>query len=70
MKTESEAMPLETEAALETEELCRDIQMTLPDAFWALDYVERYRFGRFSTGLSRAAGAHACRAGGREVPYL
>lgn len=54
MKTESEAMPLETEAAVETEELCRDIQMTLPDAFWALDYVERYRFGRFSKDFALA----------------
>ena len=70
MKTESEAMPLETEAAVETEELCRDIQMTLPDAFWALDYVERYRFGRFSKDFALADDGRAYHFGVIEVPFL
>ena len=29
----------------DTAELCRDIQMKLPDAIWMLDALERYRHG-------------------------
>ena len=31
----------------ETPDLCRDIQMKLPDALWALDEWSRYRSGKF-----------------------
>ena len=33
---------------LEEEELCRDIQMKLPDCLWQLDYVHRYAAGKFN----------------------
>ena len=30
------------------DELCRDIQMKLPDCLWQLDYVGRYAAGKFN----------------------
>ena len=41
------------------DELCRDIQMSLPDAFWALDYVERYK--------SFSSKPHECEAYARTI---
>lgn len=34
--------------AIPVDELCRDIQMKLPDALWQLDYCGRYMAGRFN----------------------
>ena len=52
------------------DELCRDIQMSSPDAFWALDYVERYKFGRFNKDFALAEDGRAYLFGVVEVPLL
>ncbi len=52
------------------DELSRDIQMSLPDAFWALDYVERYKFGRFNKDFALAEDGRAYLFGVVEVPLL
>lgn len=54
----------------EEEALCRDIQMSLPDDFWALDYVSRYRFGRFTKDFALADDGRAFLFGVVEVPLL
>ena len=38
----------EETAEADEDELCRDIQMKLPDCLWQLDYVNRYRAGKFN----------------------
>ena len=42
-------MAFEVIAMTELNELCRDIQMKLPDEIWMLDALERYRRGAIHT---------------------
>ena len=54
----------------DSDELCRDIQMSLPDDFWQLDYVSRYQFGRFNKDFALADDGRAFLFGVIEVPLL
>lgn len=36
----------------QADELCRDIQMKLPDCLWQLDYLERYQAGRYNNDFA------------------
>ena len=52
------------------DELCRDIQMSLPDAFWALGFFAREKLGRFNKDFSLAAVGRAFRFRVVGVPLL
>lgn len=36
----------------QADELCRDIQMKLPDCLWQLDYLARYQAGRYNNDFA------------------
>lgn len=52
----------------EERELCRDIQMKLPDELWMLDYTGRYRAGRFNEDFARTDDGRCYLFGVCEVP--
>ncbi len=53
----------------EGEELCRDIQMKLPDCLWQLDYVGRYAAGRFNEDFAALDSGERFLFGVVEVPF-
>ena len=53
---------------INVEDLCRDIQMKLPDVLWMLDYTGRYRAGRFNEDFARLEDGRTYLFGVVEVP--
>ena len=51
------------------DELCRDIQMKLPDCLWQLDYVGRYAAGKFNEDFASLDSGERFLFGVIEVPY-
>ena len=52
----------------EAEELCRDIQMKLPDCLWQLDYAGRYAAGKFNEDFAALESGERFLFGVAEVP--
>lgn len=51
------------------DELCRDIQMKLPDCLWQLDYVGRYAAGKFNEDFASLDSGERFLFGVIEVPF-
>lgn len=51
------------------DELCRDIQMKLPDCLWQLDYVGRYVAGKFNEDFASLDSGERFLFGVIEVPF-
>ena len=51
------------------DELCRDIQMKLPDCLWQLDYVNRYRAGKFNEDFAALETGEKFLFGVIEIPF-
>lgn len=61
----------EMEAAAQEEfELCRDIQMKLPDVLWQLDYAGRYAAGKFNEDFASLDSGECFLFGVIEIPFL
>lgn len=53
----------------EEEDLCRDIQMKLPDCLWQLDYIGRYIAGRFNEDFAALESGERFLFGVIEIPF-
>ena len=59
----------EEDGAEGEEALCRDIQMKLPDCLWQLDYVNRYRAGKFNEDFASLETGEKFLFGVIEIPF-
>ena len=59
----------EETAEADEDELCRDIQMKLPDCLWQLDYVNRYRAGKFNEDFAALETGEKFLFGVIEIPF-